>query len=388
MADFVSQNAQFPSGTNTYIPSFDATGQLVVSFSRNPKDFGLNKYITITPVKKSSGYYLKLNAEQAARVTYDKLEDHVWHDGNDAPHGEWNNEKFEWLNFNTQRYVFPFRLGYKAVDQADWKIVASYSAINAQQAMTARVVKVWKKLYESASTTSAVTTSGSADRGIQLGGTDTIDSVDCSLANNVITGGVRLDAGDSGDINTGTSNGPVIKKAFNAISRRINKATLGACGPKEMCIIINPETADAIARSKELHTYLKESPVALAQIRGDSDSMNGKYGLPDKLYGYDIIIEDVVKVSNKKGATRVSDYVVPSGDMWILARPGDLVGFEGSPSFSTVHLFAYEEMTVEQKDDPDNRRINARIVEDYGVEIVAPITAFKLKNVVTGITSA
>ena len=104
MADLVSANAQFPSGSNTYVPSFDATGQLVVSFSRNPKEFPLNKYIAITPVKKSSGYYLKLNAEQVARVTYADLKDHVWHDGNDAPHGEWNNEKFEWLNFNTTRY--------------------------------------------------------------------------------------------------------------------------------------------------------------------------------------------------------------------------------------------------------------------------------------------
>lgn len=380
MADFVSQNAQFPSGTNTYIPSFDATGQLVVSFSRNPKDFALNKYITITPVKKSSGYYLKLNAEQAARVAYDSLKDHVWHDGNDAPHGEWNNEKFEWLNFNTQRYVFPFRLGYKAVDQADWKIVASYSAINAQQAMTARVVKVWDKLYTSLST--ATKNASGASKGIIEGDTNTISSVECDSADNVITGGSFLNAGDSGDINQGTSKGPVIKKALNAISRRLNKATLGACGPKEMCVIINPTTADALARSKELHTYLKESPVALAQIRGDSESMNGKYGLPDKLYGYDIIIEDVVKVKNKKGAVRDTDYVLPDNEAWILARPGDLVGFEGSPSFSTVHLFAYEEMTVEQKDDPDNRRINARIVEDYGIEIVAPVTAFKLTNAI------
>ena len=361
MADLVSANAQFPSGSNTYVPSFDATGQLVVSFSRNPKDFPLNKYITITPVKKSSGYYLKLNAEQAARVTYNDLKDHVWHDGNDAPHGEHNNEKFEWASFNTTRYVFPFRLGYKAVDQADWKIVASYSAMNAQQAMTARTVRVWDKLLASS-------TAGE------------IDSITCTTSSNAYTGGKALNEGDSGDLNQGTSAGPVFKKALNAVSRKINKDTLGACGPKDMCIIMNPTAADAISRSKELHTYLKESPIALAQVRGDSESINGKYGLPDKLYGYDIIVEDVVKVTNKKGGTRNPDYVLGEDDIFILARPGELVGFEGSPSYSTVHLFAYEEMTVEQKDDPDNRRINARIVEDYGVEIVAPVTAFHFKN--------
>lgn len=360
MADLVSANAQFPSGSNTYVPSFDATGQLVVSFSRNPKDFPLNKYITITPVKKSSGYYLKLNAEQAARVTYNDLKDHVWHDGNDAPHGEHNNEKFEWASFNTTRYVFPFRLGYKAVDQADWKIVASYSAMNAQQAMTARTVKVWDKLL-------AASTAGD------------ITSVECD-ASNSYTDGKGLNQGDSGDLSQGTIAGPVFKKALNAVSRKINKDTLGACGPKDMCIIMNPTAADAISRSKELHTYLKESPIALAQVRGDSESINGKYGLPDKLYGYDIIVEDVVKVTNKKGASKVAGYVLGDEDIFVLARPGELVGFEGSPSYSTAHIFAYEEMTVEQKDDPDNRRINARIVEDYGVEIVAPVTAFHFKN--------
>lgn len=345
----------FPSGTNTYVPSFDATGQLVVSFSRNPKDFALNKYVTITPVKKSSGYYLKLNAEQAARVAYDDLKDHVWHDGNDAPHGEWNNEKFEWLNFTTTRYTFPFRLGYKAVDQADWKIVASYSAINAQQAMTARTVKVLKSI---------------------LSNTD--------IPSTTLTSSTALDAGDSGDTASGTPVGPNFKKQLNAVARKIHQDTLGAVGPKDLCIVMNPTAADFISRSKELHTYLKESPFALAQVRGDSESINGKYGLPDQLYGYQIIVEDVVKVTNKKGLNKNPSYALDTDNILVVARPGDLVGFEGSPSYSSVHLFMYEEMTVEQKDDPDNRRINARIVEDYGVEVVAPVTAHIFKSAIAG----
>jgi len=356
---------QFPSGTNTYLPSFDATGQLVVSFSRNPKDFALNQYVTITPVKKSSGYYLKLNAEQAARVSHDDLKDHVWHDGNDAPHGEYNNEKFEWLNFNTTRYVFPFRLGYKAVDQADWKIVASYSAINAQQAMTARTVRVLDKLLA-----------------------DSLDGhvVSMSDSSNPITSSasVGLHEGEPGDSGSDVTKVALLKKAFNHAAKRIHKDTLGVVGPKDLVVLINPDMADALSRSKEVHSYLKESPFALSQVRGDSESQNGKWGLPDQLYGYKIIVEDTVRVRFKKGGSKSSSdpaYVLPSDQILMLARPGDLIGFEGSPSYSTVHLFAYEEMTVEQKDDPDNRRINARIVEDYGVEVVAPVSAFKFTNV-------
>ena len=185
--------------------------------------------------------------------------------------------------------------------------------MNAQQAMTARTVKVWDKLI-------AASTAGD------------IASVDCNStattgasANDytLVNGdGKGLNQGDSGDINGGGSVGPVFKKALNAVSRKINKDTLGACGPKDMCIIMNPTAADAISRSKELHTYLKESPIALAQVRGDSDSINGKYGLPDKLYGYDIIIEDVVQVTNKEGAVRVANYVLGDSDVFVLVGPG------------------------------------------------------------------
>src|SRR5579859_7667319 len=122
--------AAYPGGFNTFVPSFDATGNLVVEFSRNPKDFALNQYITLTPVKKSVGYFLRITAEQAARVINSALlTDFVWPDGNDAPNGAWGTEAFQFFPYNTTRYAFPFRLGYKAVEQADWKILASHAAI-------------------------------------------------------------------------------------------------------------------------------------------------------------------------------------------------------------------------------------------------------------------
>src|SRR5260370_1138471 len=120
--------AVYPGQNNTFVPSFDATGQLVVGYSRNPKDFAINKYITIVPVKRSTGYYLKLTAENAARILNSNLADFMWPDGNDAPSGEWNNESFQFPTFNTLRYNFPFRLGYKAIQQADWKILATEGA--------------------------------------------------------------------------------------------------------------------------------------------------------------------------------------------------------------------------------------------------------------------
>ena len=66
----------------------------------------------------------------------------------------------------------------------------------------------------------------------------------------------------------------------------------------------------------------------------------------------------------------------------MVARPGGLESSEGSQSFGTAHIFSYEEMSTEQRDDPDNRRISGRVVEDYDVQIVAPITGFIYRNVI------
>lgn len=342
----------FPSGTNTFVPSFDATGHLTVAFSRNPRDFALNKWIALTPVKKRIGYYLRITAEQAARVINSpKLNEFVWHDGNDAPKGTWATESFSWFPFNTERYAYPFTIGYLANEQADWKILSVHSEFAAQDAMTARTLRVLDKALD---TTGYDT--GHFDTATNLGG---------------------------GFLNSGTPTDPRLKKALNALMFKVQKATLGRVKAKDMCVVMSPVLAEAISRSQEVHTYLKESPFALAQVRGDVPSQNGVWGLPDSIYGYPIMIEDTVRVSSKKGAARVADYAMDSNKLLFLARPGSLTSVAGGPSFSSVHLFSYEDMTVESRDDADNRRVEARVVDDFGVELVSPASTTQITNCLT-----
>ena len=337
----------FPSGTNTFVPSFDATGQLIVAYSRNPKDFPLNRYVQIIPVKRSVGYYLKLTAENAARVLGSAAQDFVWHDGNDAPTGVWNLNSFNFLPFYTTRYAFPFRLGWKTIEQADWKIVATESASAAQQAMTARTLVVANKL-----TTSTNWNTNHVNSATSLGG---------------------------GFWSAGTAANPIIKKSINAMAIQIQKDTLGVVRLKDLVLVISPVVADAMGRSQEVHTYLQQSPFALAQVRGDQPSQNGIWGLPDAHYGVPVVVEDTVIVTQKKGAAIAPAYLFNTNDAMLLARPGSLVS-EGSKSFSTVGLFMLEEMTAETKDDPDNRRTSGRVVEDYDVEILSDISGYLVTN--------
>lgn len=343
--------ASVSAGFNTFIPSFDASGQLIVAYSRNPRDFKVNQYTTLTPVKKSIGYYLRITAEVAGRILHSNLVDRIWHDGNDAPSLTWDNEAFEFQPYATNRYVKGFRLGYKAVDQADWKILASHAAIAAQATMTGRTQMA----------ITALSTTGNYDSGHS----GTFASFGGATAN------------------AGTVAAPALKKGLLAASELILKDTLGVVQPKDLIFVVNPEDARKIAASEELMDQFKQSQYAWPWAVEGKEVRNGMWGLPDTYTGIKIVVEDAVKVTSDKGETKVSTYVLPSGTGLLLARPGSLIGQEGATSYSTGHFFMYEEMTVEQRDDVDNRRHVGRVVEDYDFRVVAPSSGVVFSSLTT-----
>lgn len=338
--------ASFPSSNNTFVPSHEASGGLTVGFSRNPKKFALNQYIKIVPVNKSVGYFLRITAEEAARIINADLADFVWHDGQEAPMGNDNLESFEYFKFSTKRYVFPYNIGNKAVEQADWKVFEVHGGFAAQKAMTARTMSAWS------------TSGGLADTSVWSGSTDTATNL----------GGGKLDVSGASD--------KFILKTWNQVSENILKATLSVVQQAELVAVMNPNTARQLSETEEIRDFLKQSPFALAQVRGDVESQNGKWGLPDTLYSIKLVIEDATRVTSKKGATRVVSYVCPNSTIVFMSRPGGLVGMEGIPEFSTAQFFMYEEMSVETKDDPDNRRKMGRVVSDYDFQVAAPAAGY------------
>lgn len=344
--------AAYQSGTNTYVPSFETSGHLTVGFSRNPKTFPVNQYVTITPVTKDTGYFLKLTAQNAARILNTNLSEFVWPDAADAPTGTWNDESFQFALFGALRYAWPFQLGYLAEQQADWKMEAFYAAMVAQQAMTARTLIAQTLLA----------TAGSYDTGHD----DTATN----------WGGGKWDAG--------TSTAPYIKKSLLKMLRKMQVDTLGVVQAQDVVLVINPLVASGMAASAEIHDYVKSSPfVDKAIMDGSVAGKNASWGLPDSLYGIKVVVEDAVRVASAKGATLSADYIASSDEAYLLARPGELVGVAGGPSFSAVHFFMKEEMTVETKDDPDNRRKKGRVVEHYDCKVVASAALCRATDVIT-----
>lgn len=75
-----------------------------------------------------------------------------------------------------------------------------------------------------------------------------------------------------------------------------------------------------------------------------------------------------------------NSFVMPTGTVTMLGRPGDLVGSEGTTDYSTVQFFIYEEMSAESFTDTQNRSILLGVTEDWDVKVVAPASGYLLTS--------
>lgn len=342
--------AVYPSSSNVFVRDHDATNKMVIDFARNIRDWALNQYVQVVPVKKVAGYYLHMTIEEAGRILHSDLRNFSWPDGHSAPEGIEGTEAFEFLGYETKRFAYPFQLGDLTIDQASWNILAQHSSIKSRQAMTARTQLV----------VTAATATGNYD------------------ASHVID--VPALAGNSGKWSESTSARQDIKRSLFTASERILDDTLAAINPEELVLVIGSGLAAEIAQCQEIVDYIKGSPEAYAQIRGELPNRNKFYGLPEQLYGFKLVVEATRKVTSKKGATTARSALLPKATPFMCSRPGGLVGVADAPNFSTHVLFAQEEMTVETLRDAPNRRTTGRVVENIVAKTIAPVSGVLFNN--------
>lgn len=335
--------AVYPSYQSVFVPDHDATNKLTVDFARNINKFPVNKYTQILPVKKTQGLYLRMTIEEAARIINTGLDNFVWPDGMVRPEGWEGHESHEWLMYQTIRRAWNVPLGNLTIGNASWDIVAQYSRIKAHQAMVARTQLV----------VTALTTEANYDATHVLDVTSDI-------------------AGNSGAWEYSTTHRQDIKRSIQYAVELILADTLNAVTIDDLQLVIPSKLASRMSLTQEIVDYIKGSPEALAQIRGELPGGNVAHGLPERIYGVKIVVEDTYKVTTKKGQTTSRSQIFPIGNAALVARPGGLEGVANTPNFSTVVLFAKEELTVEKLDDRNNRRVQVSIVEDLSANVIAP----------------
>jgi len=351
-------NFAYPGSYSGYIPSWEATGQLI-EFTRDPAAFRINRYAEYINTKKPAGVYAELDADQPVRVVTD--DDFAWPDGAQAPDGNDNLMPFRFRDFRCVRKAYPFTIGDEAADNTDWKVIAAHTDMAQSQCMTARTI---------AAAAVAQNTANWSNNTAKV---------------QTLVPGITGWYGASDD--EGSPNFLAIKRSLMAAARQINLYTNGKVKQSEMHLVLNPDDALNMANTAEIHSYLARSPAALAQVRGDSPGQNTLWGLPDMLYGFSLEVDDSPKVTSRPSSPQSSmtagtrSYIWQQGSPTLLSRPGKLGGQYGRKSFSTLQIFFYREMEVYTKDDRDNERTKGRVVESRAVILAAPAAGFLFQNV-------
>ena len=365
----VTINYGYPGPYDTYIPNDAASGGLIVGFSRDAKKFPVLKYIQMFPSKQMIGIYWSYTSRNAARIVSPTDADHLWPDGDPAPPGSNNLESFASIAYKTARRAYPWTLGELTTDQMSFDLIMTHMADMAQQCMTARTMLVQAALSGASWGPNSAYVNPSTPA---AGGVGILQAGQCWL---------------NGSVGYDSNNGPNIKRSFQYGQKIIHLSTIGAVNTiKDLSVVFNVTTAQAMASSTEIQDYLKQSPVALAQVRGDVENQNGIWGLPTMLYTLGLVVEDAVRVSiNKNPAndlTVLPGFVMPDGIAYMLARQGKLEGLAGSRSYSTIQVFFYrDEMTAETMYEQIHKRYLGRVISNYVPVISTTFSGFNFLGV-------
>ncbi|MBX6311509.1 MAG: hypothetical protein IRY99_01085 [Isosphaeraceae bacterium] len=339
-----------PSGTNTFVPNSKLSEILTIDWARKPSAFPINRYMQVIPgLDRMIGYYLRLDPSDNARLPNANLDDTLWPDGQPAPQGVDNQRLFTFIQYETRRRNFPYTYGELAAQQSEFDLRKKYASMAAQRAMTARTILAHQALA-----------------GASWG------------SNTAAVDGGLLPSGQN--FTNGTEQTPNIKNALLQAAEAVNKSTVGVINPEDLVLVISPNLARKMAISQEIHSYLARNPIALEVLKG---SINKKWGLPDELYGFPLVVEDTVVVQSHKPNTDGS-YVMPDDVAYLLSLQGGPLGEAAempTTSASLVGLFFGSELNTEEFHDPKNKLFEGRVYENYQIQLTSPLSAFRLTAV-------
>ena len=344
-----------PTQGNVVVKSVEASGKLFVDYARDLKNWAINKYVQIAPVKKTSGLYTRMTIEEAGRILYPDGRNFEWYDSSPAPTGPtaWNRS-----NWSRSGRSAGLRHPPRRPDDRHGRLAPALEQnmrIKAQQAMTMRT-----QLAVTALTTSTNYANYSGD------------------TSHVID--VTQIAGASGSWADSTTARGDIQRSLETACEQILDDTLNGVNLDDLVpgdLLGLGRGTDTEPGNQGLHQggpgRLGPGPRRTARrkrpLRPAGQAVRRACGRRGHPQG-----------DEQEAPTRAVSQVLSGSTPFIVARPGSLESTATGPNFSTCVLFAHEEMTVEQIRVPIDRLTYGRVVENLAAYVVAPASGVLFQN--------
>lgn len=354
-----------PGPTSVYIPTLELSGNLVVGFSRNRSKYALNNWTRWRNVKVPQGLWRQINPLDYNRVKSGSSTEFDWAPGNLRPQGLNNNLRFQELPFNAKRKSYGCTFDLITVKNADYDVMKSTTENCANQAMVVRTLDAIALATNSAN----------------------------HIASHVATATV---ASGAGFLSAGTETDPRIKKALAYISLRINRDASASVNPGDIAVVMNPNTAQLLANTQEIHSIFVRSQYANAVLTaaGGADKLavtpNGaKWGLPDMLYGHPVIVDDTTAnlfARDDATAPEAQAFVFPDNLLLLVTVIGDVENKGLSPAVTnqtSLSFFLVDgyDMSVKTNTLEFHEIVEAAVTDYYDVQFTTNVTAGLITNV-------
>lgn len=367
----MTQAFRYISATGGYLP---VASQYVVSYSRKKDRFPLARYTQYVEAPAPSFFYYELDRDQAVRVR--DLALHLWADGAERPLRRDNQFGFRTKQAFCLRYDWNTSVGNVALEMAQkqWDAKKQHLEGLTSQAMTGRTLNVWQGL-----STAGEPAWGGLDQSSTWPSTNVADV-------NTLNGG-------AGPWNTASADEAnvsymAIRRSLLEAANRIFLNTNGVVQWSDLRLVVSPNVAKAMSNTPEIREYWKYGPFAEKAIEtSGSPNYNAQYGLPPKLYGVEVVVEDSMYVSDppSAGATTAStarSFIKSDANACLLSRPG-AVDAQVGPSFSTYQFYWHgaQQLAVETFDEPVDRLTRFHITDFYTPVPSALVTGFLITSV-------
>lgn len=360
-----------PASSSNYHP---VASDYVISYSRKKEQFKLPRYSQLVEAPGPAFYYFELDRDAAIRIPGGSAEANAFADGAARPIRDDNHQPFRELPGVCVRYSFTAKLGDIALQMAQkqWEAKTAYLNMLTSQAMTSRTKTVWR---------------GHANSSGAWKGLDTASMwPSTNVADvNALNGGAGT--WDAASADPADSSYMAIRKALTEAAVRIFLNTNGVVQWSDLRLVLHPDAARAMGNSSEIREFYKYGG-ATTEKALDVDNMNAQYGLPAKLYGIEVVVEDTMFLDEPPtaGATSASanrEFVKSKTNAVILSRQGKIDAQVG-PSFSTFQLWYYgDQLTVEEFADPENRLTKWHLTDFYVPVAPALVSGFLIQNCVS-----
>ena len=345
-----TQAFQAGSSTNGYLPG---ASQYLVEFVRDPKRFPVDKYTQIVEAPDPTFYYWEIERDQMIRQHALNLS--LFADGAERPIGTDNQLKSRMVQATCLRYDFNVRLGDIFLKTNQWKAKELHLKMLASQAMLGRAYNAVNLLETVANW-----------------GANTSDA-------NTLNGGHGNWITASDD--PSDSNYNAIRLSLMQAYNNIFLATNGQVSWRDLRLVVSPNLALGMSNSPELHNYIRQTERANDKIEGDEDDYADRFGLPRRLYGLEVVIENTPYLTDLStaGLTTGStnrQFLKKDTTAFIVSRPGGLDGTIGA-SFSTVQTYYYgSQLKALQWHDEKSLFVDCHVEDYYTTIMPAPYSGW------------